>query len=198
MPIDIQAMHIDLLAFPGHKGLFGPTGTGALYVGPRVQLRPWREGGTGGDSSSETQPPDLPYRLEGGTPNVLGVAGLAAGIRWVQEQGIAAIHHREMALVERLWRRLDEMPAFRVYGHRDLSRRVAALSFRCDALPPAELGGILDQAFEIAIRPGLHCAPYIHRALGTFPEGTVRVSPGPFNTEEEIDRLCQALAEIVI
>jgi cysteine desulfurase family protein len=197
VPIDVRAMHIDLLAFPGHKSLLGPTGTGALYASPRAQVRAWREGGTGGDSSSETQPREFPYFLEGGTPNVLGVAGLAAGIKWVQEQGIDGTRQHEVSLCERLWRRLDELGGFEVFGHRDLTRRVGTLSFRSAALPAAELGGILDQAFDIAIRPGLHCAPYIHRALGTHPEGTVRVSPGPFNTEADIDALARALAEVV-
>ena len=197
LPIDIPAMNIDLLAFPGHKGLFGPTGTGALYVGPNVQLQAWREGGTGGDSASETQPTEFPYWLEGGTPNVLGVAGLAAGIRHVQEQGVARIHAHEAALVERLWRQLEELPGFEVFGHRDHARRVGTLSFRCEMLPAAELGGILDQAFDVAVRPGLHCAPYIHRSLGTFPDGTVRVSPGPFNTEADVDHLADALGQIV-
>src|SRR4051812_47401010 len=109
LPIDVQELAIDLLAFPGHKSLLGPTGTGALYVGPRVRLRPWREGGTGGDSASETQPRELPYHLEGGTPNVLGVAGLTAGIRYVTERGLDAIHRDEVGLVERLWRRLEEL-----------------------------------------------------------------------------------------
>jgi cysteine desulfurase family protein len=196
VPIDVQAMQIDLLAFPGHKSLLGPTGTGALYVGPRAQVRAWREGGTGGDSASETQPRELPYFLEGGTPNVLGVAGLAAGVKYVQEQGQDRIRAHETALCERLWRRLDEIGAYEVFGHRDPARRVGTLSFRSAALPAAEIGGILDQAFDVAVRPGLHCAPYIHRSLGTFPEGTVRVSPGPFNTEEDIDTLARALAEI--
>ncbi|HXG09572.1 MAG TPA: aminotransferase class V-fold PLP-dependent enzyme [Gemmataceae bacterium] len=196
VPIDIQAMAIDLLAFPGHKSLLGPTGTGALYAGPRVRVRAWREGGTGGDSASETQPRELPYFLEGGTPNVLGVAGLAAGIQYVQEQGIERIRAHEVMLTERLWRRLEEIGGYQVYGHRDPARRVGTLSFRSELLPAAELGGILDQAFDVAVRPGLHCAPYIHRSLGTFPEGTVRVSPGPFNTEEDIDYLARALAEI--
>jgi cysteine desulfurase family protein len=196
LPIDVQSLHIDLLAFPGHKSLLGPTGTGALYVGSRAKVKAWREGGTGGDSSSETQPREFPYYLEGGTPNVLGVAGLAAGVRYVQEQGIDRIHDGEVALTERLWRRLDEIGGFEVFGHRDLANRVATLSFRAEALPAAELGGILDQAFDVAIRPGLHCAPYIHRSLGTFPDGTVRVSPGPFNTAEDIDHLARALAEI--
>jgi len=197
VPIDVQAMQIDLLAFPGHKSLMGPTGTGALYTGPRAHVRAWREGGTGGDSSSETQPRELPYFLEGGTPNVLGVAGLAAGVKWMQEHGIERTREHEVALCERLWRRMDEISGFEVFGHRDLGKRVGTLSFRSEVLPAAELGGILDQAFDIAIRPGLHCAPYIHRALGTHPEGTVRVSPGPFNTEAEIDVLAKALAEVV-
>jgi cysteine desulfurase family protein len=197
VPIDVQAMHIDLLAFPGHKSLMGPTGTGALYAGRRAQVRAWREGGTGGDSSSETQPRELPYFLEGGTPNVLGVAGLAAGVQWVQEQGIDHVREHEVVLCERLWRRLDEIGGFEVFGHRDPTKRVGTLSFRSEALPAAELGGVLDQAFDIAIRPGLHCAPYVHRALGTHPEGTVRVSPGPFTTEADIDTLAKALQEIV-
>ncbi len=196
LPIDIRAMYIDLLAFPGHKSLLGPTGTGALYVGPAAQVGAWREGGTGGDSSSETQPRELPYFLEGGTPNVLGVAGLAAGIRYVIEQGLEKIHAHEVELLERLWRRLDEIGGYETFGHRDRTRRVGTLSFRSEELPAAELGGILDQAFDIAIRPGLHCAPYIHRACDSFPDGLVRVSPGPFNTAADIDRLAAALHEI--
>ncbi len=197
VPIDLQAMNIDLLAFPGHKSLMGPTGTGALYVSPRVQVRAWREGGTGGDSSNETQPKEFPYFLEGGTPNVLGVAGLGAGVKFVQEKGLDELHAHEMRLIDRLWRRLDEMPGYRVFGHRDLTRRVSTISFRSESLPAAEIGGILDQAFEVAVRPGLHCAPYIHRSLGTFPDGAVRVSPGPFNTEADIDHLARALGEII-
>jgi cysteine desulfurase family protein len=196
VPIDVQAMHIDLLAFPGHKSLLGPTGTGSLYVGPRVKLRPWREGGTGGDSASETQPGEMPFFLEGGTPNVLGVAGLAAGIRFVQEQGQECLRAHEVMLTERLWRRLDEIGGYEVFGQRDPASRVGTLSFRSPSLNALEVGGILDQAFEVAVRPGLHCAPYLHRSLGTFPEGTVRVSAGPFNTTQDIDQLARALAEI--
>lgn len=198
VPIDIQEMNIDLLAAPGHKSLLGPTGTGFLYGGPRARVAAWREGGTGGDSSSETQPRELPYFLEGGTPNVLGVAGLVEGIRYVQEQGLARIHQHEVDLVERLWSKLEAIPGYEVFGHRDHERRVGTLSFRNETLPAAELGGILDQAFDIAVRPGLHCAPYIHRSLNTAPDGTVRVSPGPFNTEDDIDRLAEALTEIAL
>lgn len=196
VPIDVQRQFIDLLAFPGHKSLLGPTGTGALYVGSRIQLRAWREGGTGGDSSSETQPRELPYFLEGGTPNVLGVAGLIAGLKYVQERGLEAIRTHETDWCERLACWLEEREGFEIFGHRDPTRRVGTLSFRSAMLPAAELGGILDQAFDIAIRPGLHCAPYIHRSLGTHPEGTVRVSPGPFTTEEDLETLIRALTEI--
>lgn len=198
VPIDIQAMCIDLLAFPGHKSLLGPTGTGVLYAGPRAKVQPWREGGTGGDSASETQPCDMPYLLEGGTPNVLGQAGLAAGIRYVQERGLNVIHEHEMDLLDRLWQRLDEMPNYQVFGHRERARHVATLSFRSEILTATEIGGILDQSFQVAVRPGLHCAPYIHRAIHTFPEGTVRVSLGPFNTTDDIDHLAHALEEIVL
>jgi cysteine desulfurase family protein len=196
LPVDVSAMLIDLLAFPGHKGLFGPTGTGALYVGPRAKVRAWREGGTGGDSSSPTQPTEFPYYLEGGTPNVLGVAGLVAGLDFVEERTPAAIHAHEIGLCDRLRDRLAELGGFEVYGHADPARRVGTVAFRCEAVPAPELGGILDQAFDIAVRPGLHCAPYIHRSLGTYPEGLVRVSPGPFNTTADIDKLVDALKEV--
>src|SRR5712691_11799622 len=141
VPIDVQALGIDLLAFPGHKSLLGPTGTGALYVGPRAPVRAWREGGTGGDSSSETQPREFPYFLEGGTPNVLGVAGLAAGVKYVMEHGLDRIREHEVALTGRLWRRLEEIGGYAVFGQRDPSQRVGTLSFRSEALPAAELGG---------------------------------------------------------
>src|SRR5262249_48285584 len=118
------------------------------------------------------------------------------GINYVQERGLQRIHEHEVSLAERLWRRLEEMDGFEVFGSRDPRQRVGTMSFRSAALPATEIGGILDQAFDIAVRPGLHCAPYIHRSLGTFPEGTVRVSPGPFNSQEDIDCLAKALAEV--
>jgi cysteine desulfurase / selenocysteine lyase len=195
-PISIRGMLIDLLAFPGHKSLLGPTGTGALYVGNRAKLKPWREGGTGGDSSSETQPTDFPFYLEGGTPNVLGIAGLAAGIQYVREKGIEAIAKHELELTDRLVAKLADLPSYELFGVTPGVPRVATLSFRHRELAPVEIGGILDESFSIAVRPGLHCAPYIHKAIGTFPDGTVRASPGPFSTIEDIDALANALAEI--
>jgi cysteine desulfurase/selenocysteine lyase len=196
VPIDVRAMHIDLLAFPGHKCLFGPTGSGALYVAPRVSIKAWREGGTGGDSSSPTQPTDFPYWLEGGTPNVLGVVGMTAGLDFVEEQTPDKLREHDVQLCERLRAKLAEMPGMNVVGHAEPARRVGALSFWCEALPAREIGTILDQAFDIAVRPGLHCAPYTHRSAGSFPDGLVRVSPGPFNTAADIDAVAAALTEI--
>ncbi|SIO17595.1 cysteine desulfurase family protein [Singulisphaera sp. GP187] len=195
--IDLRATPIDFLAFPGHKSLYGPTGTGALYVGPRANPRAWREGGTGGDSSSETQPSVLPYLLEGGTPNVLGVAGLAAGLAWVAKRGVEEIRRHEVALLQRVVDWAEGTEGWRITGRWDPASHVGALSLVVpEALTPQDLGSILDTSFEIAVRPGLHCAPYIHRALGTFPDGTLRVSPGPFTTDEEIATFLNALTEI--
>jgi cysteine desulfurase family protein len=196
IPINVQAACIDLLAFPGHKSLLGPTGTGALYVGPRAHLRPWREGGTGGDSSTPTQPKEFPYYLEGGTPNVLGVAGMVAGLDYVEERGLDAIRKHEIALCDQLRAALVDLPGFELFGHNDPARRVGTVSFRCEVMPASDLGAILDQAFDIAIRPGLHCAPYVHKAIGSYPDGLVRVSTGPFNTSTDIDRLIATLKEV--
>jgi selenocysteine lyase/cysteine desulfurase len=123
---------------------------------------------------------------------------LAAGVRFVQDRGLEAIHAHETGLIERLWQRLENLAGLEVFGHRDHARRVGTLSFRSQEIAAAEMGGILDQAFDIAVRPGLHCAPYVHRALGTFPDGTVRVSTGPFNTPEDIDQLASALTEMAL
>ncbi len=199
VPIDLGTTFIDLLAFPGHKALYGPTGTGALYAGPRTdgELRAWREGGTGGDSASETQPVQLPFLLEGGTPNVLGFAGLTAGIEWVLERGPDPLRQHEVNLLQQVVDWVEANGAWRIAGSWDPATHVGALSLIApEGLTPQDLGSILDVSFEIAVRPGLHCAPYIHRALGTFPDGTLRLSPGPFTTPQQINRFLEALAEI--
>jgi len=207
VPISIREMNVDLLAFPGHKSLLGPTGTGALYVGERCpgpsekagddgRVEPWREGGTGGDSSTPVQPALYPYYLEGGTPNTVGIAGLGAGVDYVTGHDMAETLAHERALVGRIIARLAGDERFTVYGPRDAAKQVGTLSINIAGLDAPDAGAILDDSFEIAIRPGLHCAPYAHRQLGTFPVGAVRISPGPFNTADEVDALLEALGEM--
>ncbi len=190
IPIDVERDNIDLLAFPGHKALFGPPGTGGLYVRPRVDLEPWREGGSGVDSESELQPKELPFKLEGGTTNTLGIAGL--------EEGIEKIRQHEMELTKYLLEKLSEIRKVKIYGPRNGEMRIGTVSFNIEDLSPAEVGAILDESFGIACRTGLHCAPYTHRKLGTFPEGTVRFSLGYFNTKEEIDFAINSLTQIAV
>jgi len=197
LPISLSKTPIDLMAFPGHKGLMGPTGTGNLYVGPRVKIRAWREGGTGGDSKTETQPIDFPYFLEGGTPNIMGIAGLLAGLKWITEKGMENIHQQENALAKRLSESIALLPGIKLLGHQDWSKKVATVSFIVEGLEPYEMGNILDSSFAIAVRPGLHCAPNIHRGQDTFPDGAIRASLGPFNTDEDIDALISALKEVL-
>jgi cysteine desulfurase family protein len=202
VPIDLREAAIDYFAFPGHKALYGPTGTGALYVGARARPRAWREGGTGGDSKKEIQPEELPHALEGGTPNALGIAGLAAGVAWVAERGAETNRAHEVALLQRVVDWVEGQGAsegWRTAGRWEPATHVGALSLitpNLESLHPQDLADMLDSSFEIAVRPGLHCAPYIHRRIGTYPDGTLRISPGPFNTPEEIERLLGALTEI--
>jgi cysteine desulfurase / selenocysteine lyase len=199
VPIDMEAAQIDLLAFPGHKALYAPTGTGALLIGPRIKesdLECWREGGTGGDSTSPLQPYELPHRMEGGTPNTMGISGLLAGVRFLNKVGAAKILEHERQIVGRLIAAFEGDKRFTIYGTKDLARKAGALSITVKDRDNAEVASILDQAFEIAVRPGLHCAPYTHKQLGTFPTGTIRLSPGYFTTIEETDAVIKALQEI--
>ena len=198
VPISIRQMNVDLLAFPGHKSLLGPTGTGGLYVGERADPAPFRIGGTGCDSSTPTQPHLYPYWLEGGTPNTVGIAGLGAGVDYVIQQGPEKMLAHERALIARLVSALEGDDRFTILGSHDWSRRGCAVSITVRDMAPSEVGAILDSEFQIAVRPGLHCAPYIHQELGTFPDGAVRISPGPFNTEADIDRLVSALQQIAL
>ena len=198
-PLNIETAGIDLLAFPGHKALFGPPGTGALLIGPRVKMEdwtPWREGGTGGDSASPQQPREWPYFLEGGTPNTMGIAGLLAGVRFVRELPKGSVIEHERKLIGGLIEGLRDDKRFTIHGTKDLSRRAGAVSISVAGQDPSELAVILDQAIGLCTRPGLHCAPYAHKTLGTFPVGTLRLSPGYFNTIGEVDVAVKALKEI--
>ena len=199
VPINMEQGSIDLLAFPGHKALYAPTGTGALLIGPRVdaeQLTCWREGGTGGDSASPLQPRELPHRFEGGTPNTMGIAGLLAGVRFLNRQGPAKVLEHERTIVKRFIDAFDADKRFTIYGTKDVARKVGAISITIKDRDNAETASILDQAFEIAVRPGLHCAPYMHKHLGTFPTGTLRLAPGFFTTLDDADAAIKALQEI--
>jgi cysteine desulfurase / selenocysteine lyase len=199
VPIDQPASGIDLLAFTGHKGLYGPPGTGGLVIGERVDpagLQPLMRGGTGSRSEFEEQPEMLPDKYESGTANGVGIAGLGAGVRWVMAHGVEAIRAHEAALCERLISGLLDIPGVTVYGVCDPGRRTAVVSCRLDGLRVSDAGLRLDDDFDILCRVGLHCAPAAHRTLGTFPEGTIRLAPGMHTSLDDIDAVAAALAQV--
>jgi cysteine desulfurase family protein len=199
VPLDMAGLGIDLLAFTGHKGLLGPPGTGGLVLGAAVeagQLAPILRGGTGSRSESEEQPEDLPDKFESGTPNGAGIAGLGAGIRHVLARGIDAARAHEIALTRRLLEGLRPLPAVQVYGPADPARRTAVISCTVAGRPVSEIGLRLDEEYGILCRVGLHCAPAAHRAIGTFPGGTVRLAPGASTTADEIDATLRAMEDL--
>lgn len=196
VPIDVTAGEIDMLAFAGHKGLYGPPGTGGLYVRDGLDLKPWREGGTGSRSQEDIHPHTMPERLEAGTLNIPGLAALSEGVRFIEETGQGKIKEHDMEIRSYLYHRLSKVPGAVLYGPKDASRCVPVLSFRLRGVDCGELGHILESKFSILCRTGLHCAPLAHRALGTFPHGTVRLSPGFFTGEKDIDFLISAIDEI--
>jgi cysteine desulfurase family protein len=195
-PIDVQASNIDLLAFSGHKGLFGPTGTGALYIGNRVNLDSLREGGTGSYSEEEEQPAILPDRYESGTLNSVGISGLGAGLKYIREEGLEKIRAREQSLTERLVEGLSKITGITLYVAQNRLKQAPVISFNIKGFTPGDVGTILDQTFDIKVRTGLHCAPMMHKTVGTFPLGTIRLSPGYFNSLEEIEMTIKAIDRI--
>ena len=195
VPMDVEAACIDLLAFPGHKALLGLPGTGGLYVGPRARLAPWREGGTGVLSELPLQPEELPYNLEAGSPNTLGLAGLRESVQFILQYGVKWIRAHELSLTRRLLDGLRIDERFRVYGPPASEHRVAVVAVNVAGCSPTAVAEFLDRAYDIAVRAGLHCAPGVHQALGTFPEGTIRISPGYFTKDADIDRCLEALRE---
>ncbi len=198
IPIDVDETGVDLLAFTGHKGLLGPTGTGGLYVREDIALAPLIRGGTGSDSAHEIQPEFLPDAHESGTLNVVGIAGVAAGVRFLLDVGIEAVQAHERKLVAQFLDEASEIAGLTVFGPRDVSRRCGLVSFNIAGAMPSEVGLILDQSFGIMVRTGLHCAPAAHRTLGTFPDGTVRFSFGWFNTPAEVDVAVEALRKVAV
>lgn len=195
-PLHVEALGVDLLAVPGHKGLLGPLGTGLLYVREGLQLTPLMYGGTGGNSASDLPLEEMPDRLECGTLNATGLAGLKAGVEYLQAQGMARLRALEVGLMKQLIDGLKQIPQVNLYGPLDPERHGAVVSFNLQGVDPAELGYRLDHDFDILVRVGLHCSPDAHRSIGTFPRGTVRISPGHFNTSGEISQLLTAVAAL--
>lgn len=198
LPIDVLKMNIDLLAFSGHKALFGPQGTGGLYIrkGIEEKIKPLIVGGTGSRSEHESQPDFMPDRYESGTLNTVGLAGLGAGVEYILERDVDNIRAGEIMLTQHFLDGLQSIEGVRIYGPADSSYQISVVSFNIDGMIPSELSFTLDEQFGIMSRPGLHCAPSAHRTIGTFPRGTVRVSFGCFNTEEEISYALDALRQI--
>lgn len=196
VPIDVAALGVDLLACPGHKGLLGPQGTGFLYIAPHLNVEPILFGGTGSRSDLEDMPDFAPDRYEAGTLNTPGIAGLGAGVEFLMNHGVDQIRAHELALLRQLMGGLSGIDGVKIHGARDPKQKTGVVLFTIDGVDPAEIGDRLDAEFGIAVRVGLHCAPGAHRALGTFPEGGVRVSPGFFNTAQDIDRAVRAVAHI--
>jgi len=198
--LDIRKDNIDLLAFTGHKALYGPPGTGGLIIGERVdtkKLTPLKEGGTGSHSEFEEQPGFLPDLYESGTPNTVGLAGLNAGISFILKEGINKIHQYELNLSQKLIAGLKKIPGVIVYGEEQVKDRVAVISFNIKDQLPSEVGLRLDEEYDIMCRVGLHCSPAAtHKTIGTFPRGTVRFSMSWFNTLKEVDQAIMAIRNI--
>ena len=195
-PIDVEASKIDLLAFSGHKGLFGPPGTGALYIGNRVDLDSLREGGTGSYSEDENQPTILPDKFESGTLNSVGISGIGAGLKYIFNEGLEKIRAYEQSLTDKLIEGLSQISGITMYTAKNRSKQAPVISFNIKGYSPGDVGAILDQAFDIKVRTGLHCAPSIHKIIGTFPMGTIRLSPGYLNIPKEIEMTIKAVDKI--
>ncbi len=199
IPIDVEREQIDLLAFTGHKALFGPQGTGGLVLGERVdekELVPVKRGGTGSRSEQEEHPDFLPDLCESGTPNAVGLAGLLAGLEFVMKVGVEKIRLHEKQLTEKLLLGLRKIRGVTVYGSGTAEKQLATVSFNLQGVAPSEISLRLDEDFGILCRVGLHCAPAAHRTLGTFPEGTVRFGLSYLNREEEVEEALQAVGRI--
>jgi cysteine desulfurase family protein len=200
LPLSVDELMIDLLAAPAHKGLLAPLGTGILYV--RSGLEPsvcsFRQGGTGTRSEEDRQPDGMPDKFESGNLNVAGLAGLAAAIDFLEARGLAAIRRHEVDMLDRFLNGLRELAGVCAFGPRDLESRAGVVSLRIEGYDPQEVAAVLDGSYGIQVRPGLHCAPLVHKSIGTFSAGgTVRFSFSPFTTADEIDAALSSLQEIV-
>ena len=196
LPIDMEAMGIDVLCFTGHKGLMGPQGTGGLCVRPGVEIEPWKVGGSGVHSYDRRQPREYPTRLEAGTLNGHGIAGLSAALDFLQEVGLEAIEAKERALMDRFYQAVSAMDGVTVYGDFSQARRSAIVSLNIRDYDSAAVSDELSETYGIATRPGAHCAPRMHQALGTTDRGAVRFSFSWFNTQDEVDEAIRAVGQL--
>ncbi|CAG7643339.1 putative cysteine desulfurase [Paenibacillus solanacearum] len=196
IPIDVGLMGIDMLAFPGHKALLGPQGTGGLYIAPDLELEPLLHGGTGGQSEAIDQPTVRPDRYEAGTQNTVGIAGLNEGVKFVLQEGTDAIHQKEWNATQRLMEGLMGIHGVSILGPDLGQNKTGIVSFTIAQADSSEVAFILDQSFQIAVRAGYHCSPLAHEMAGTMERGAVRASVGYFNTNSDMDRLIQAVREI--
>jgi cysteine desulfurase family protein len=196
IPIDVGKMGIDMLAFPGHKGLLGPQGTGGLYIAPDIELEPLLHGGTGSQSEAVEQPTVRPDRYEAGTPNTPGIAGLNAGVQYVLHETVERIEAKEWALTQRLMDGLRGIPGVRLLGPPPEIVRTGIVSFTLEWMEAAQTAFVLDRDYQIAVRAGYHCTPLSHLCAGTMGTGAVRASLGCFTTADEVDALIQAVREL--
>ena len=197
-PIDVVKMNIDLLAFTGHKSLFGPSGTGGIYIreGLENKIEPLCVGGTGSRSEVEEQPDFMPDRYEAGTPNTVGIAGLQAGVDFVLSKGVSEIKNKEDSLVKMFMDGVRDVPGIMIYGKTNAQERTPVVSFNIEGMDPAAVALELDDRFNIMARSGIHCAPSAHKTIGTYPQGTVRFSFSYFNTQEQIAKAIDAIRKI--
>ncbi len=198
LPLDVELQNIDFLAFTGHKGLFGPTGTGGFYLKKGVKLNPLKRGGTGSRSEEELQPSFSPDRYESGTPNTLGIAGLDAGVQFILETGLETIFSHEYCLTKKFIDGLADIEGIRLFGPAIGRKRTAVVSLQVAGKSESEVAYLLDRDYGIQVRAGLHCSPASHKAIETFPQGTVRFSFGLFNNEEDIVKCLDALQQIAL
>ena len=197
IPIDVVRNNISLLACPGHKSLLGPQGTGFLYICEGFNLKPLIEGGTGSNSELSEQPDFLPDRFQSGTLNTPGIAGLKAGIEFINKKSIQTIKEHEDMLSKTFINKLKEINRVRIYGPLSIKEKTAVVSFNIKGKDSADIATALDEKYQIMVRVGLHCSPHAHKTIGTFPDGTIRVSFSIFNTVHEIDYFIDSLKVIL-
>ncbi|MGI6488313.1 MAG: aminotransferase class V-fold PLP-dependent enzyme [Syntrophomonadaceae bacterium] len=197
LPLDIKKMGADMVALPGHKGLYGPTGTGVLYLRKGLILNPLKVGGTGGQSETLHQPLNSPDRYESGTPNTVGIAGLQAGLKFVARVGVRNIEAKEKELLALMLAGLRQYDEVEIYGPEEIAYRLPVVAFNIKEADASEVGFILDRVYDIAVRTGLHCAPLAHRTMGTLEKGAIRASLSYFNERREVEFFIGAIGSII-